>query len=436
MEQLTDTHLSLARLWRNPSVRRLVLILSVLLVGLALFIGFYSSYSTERLKLDWLEKEAAMLGSLSKEDPALADKWLTLLVQSNKPSPEHIAAGTEWMERSGITHQLESDLLPLLAEYRSRTFWSLLGAAMALFVLMGWLLLRESRKQLDEVRTLALSLEDTVKYNKPLIHRIYNEGELGLLATGAQELTIRLRETIEQLHLDKAFLKDTVADISHQLKTPLASLMIYIDLLQEGKVDNNHATEFLKTCRRELDRMEWLTLTLLKLARLEADALEMSMKDSPLLDTAQQALNAIRRLAQEKQIDLVLEEPTTPISLSHDSHWLAEAISNLVKNAIDHSPPGSAVTISWERTPVFTRLRVKDQGRGIEEKHLPHIFKKFYRASNEGSGVGLGLPLAKLIIERHGGILSAVANRKGGTSFLLTIPHHPFPSSSSKLTKL
>lgn len=435
MEQLKDNKFTLARLWRNPSIQRIVVILGLLLLSSILFIWLYSNYSTDNLKKDWLEKEAAMLGRLYAEDPALADKYVSSMILTEALTPASITEGRQVLERSGITSELESELIPLLNQHYSRTFWSLITTALALFTLIGYLFIRESRKQLVKVRSLALSLEQTVKLNKPMTHRPYDEGELGLLAAGAHELTTRLQETIEQLHQEKAFLKEMVADISHQLKTPLASLMIYIELLREGKVDEQLAAEFLDTCRRELDRMEWLTLTLLKLARLEADALEMSMKEAPLVDTVTTAIHAISGLAQDKNVKLQIEEPNPRISLIHDSHWLAEAITNLLKNAVDHSPQNSEVLISWERTSVFTRLYVKDQGIGIDEMHLPHIFKKFYRASSGGSGVGLGLPLAKLIVERHGGILSAAPNPSGGTSFILTLPHHSF-RSNTKLTKL
>lgn len=436
MEQLEEKRLSMARLWRNPSVRRLLFINIIVMIILLVFVGIHTFYSTQSLKKDWLDKESAALGSLYAEDPELAEKWLSLIVEADQPSRQIREEGRQLLERSGLTSATESRILPVIYQFRSRTLWSLWGGAIGLFVLISLLILRESRKQLSEVRSLAIALEDTVKHNKPMAYRLYDEGELGLLANGVQELTLRLRETIEQLHHDKAFLKNTIADISHQLKTPLASLMIYIDLLREGKVDDQHAAEFLETCRRELDRMEWLTLTLLKLARIEAGALELSLRETPLNDTVKLAMNAVRRLAEDKDINLVLEDSDPDSRPPHDSHWLGEAITNLIKNAIDHGPPGSAVIVGWERTPVFTRLYVKDQGMGIAQRHLPHIFKKFYRASSEGSGVGLGLPLAKSIVERHGGILSASSHQGGGTSFVLTLPHHPLPSSASKLTEL
>lgn len=436
MERVNGTRLSLARMWRNPPVRRLALILCAVMLIATVFILLYSYYSTQILKRIWLDQETAMLASLTAEHPEIAEDWLKLITQSEHLSDEALAHAQSTMVRYGLTEKLDTRWLPMFQDYRSRTLWLLMSGTVLLLMLLSLFLLRESRRQLSEIRSLALSLEDTVKHNQPMTHRMYDEGEIGLLATGAQELTLRLRQTIEQLDRDKAFLKNTVADISHQLKTPLASLMIYMDLLLEGEVDAEHSAEFLRTCRRELDRMEWLTLTLLKIARLEADVLDMSLREAPLLNTVRLAVNSIRRLAEDKQIDIHIEDSDTSLIIPHDSHWLAEALANLLKNAVEHSPPGSTVTVGWERTPVFIRLLVKDQGIGIDAQHLPHIFKKFYRTSSEGSGVGLGLPLAKSIIEKHGGMLSAAANSSGGTVFILTLPLQPFPTDSSKLTVL
>ncbi|UVI27603.1 sensor histidine kinase [Paenibacillus spongiae] len=436
MERITGAGMGFARMWRNPSIRRLAAALAVLLFMAIVFIALYSHYSTERLKKEWLDKEAAMIGSLADEQPEWVESWLRQVVESDEPSPESVAEGRKIMERYGVTSRLEANWFPVLGEYRSRTLWILVIGAIGFAVLAAIWLFRYARRQLVEIRSLAISLEDTVKHNQPASYRIYDEGELGLLANGVQELTLRLGETIEQLHKEKAFLKNTVADISHQLKTPLASLMIYTDLMQSDQIDADHAQEFLQTCRSELDRMEWLILALLKLARLEADALDMSFKEAPVADTVKRAVESIVPLAEDKQVTMHIEESDTSLIILHDAHWLTEALVNVLKNAVEHSPASGIVSIGWEETPVFIRIRIKDQGRGIDPQHLPHIFKKFYRSSSEGSGVGLGLPLAKSIVEKHGGILSASAHPAGGTLFQVTLPLHPFPSAAAKLTEL
>lgn len=415
------------RMWRSASVRRLTAIFLLAFGAAAIFVWAYMSYSTDRLRRDWIARETAALGALAAQDPALAESWAKLLAQ-DAPAPADAARGRELAARYGITEQLGAALVPLAERHRARG-WPLLAAGIGgLLAALLLVLLRESRLQLSEVRALAGALESAVKDNRPMKFRIYAEGELGLLAHQVQELSLRLQETIAQLHRDKDFLRDTIADISHQLKTPLASLTVYVDLLQSGQVAPREQAEFLRTCERELERMEWLIQTLLKLARLEAGSLPLQLERAPVGDAVRLAIGAIARLAEERQVALRPDGPEAPVYALHDPRWIAEALANLVKNAVEHSPPHSAVTISWEATPIFVRLRVADCGSGIEPRDEPHIFKKFYRApGGAGSGVGLGLPLAKTIAERHGGMLAAGRAEGGGTVFTLTLPLAPLP---------
>ncbi|MFC5470465.1 sensor histidine kinase [Cohnella suwonensis] len=451
MERLENRlPLDAARIWRNPSTRRLAAALCLLFALCLAFAFWYSRYSAERVKSELLDKQAAAIGRMTAGHPDQTSEWLNLYLNGEQPTAEDISAGRKIMSQYGVTPEFAVEWIPAASSHRSRTFWTLSAAIATLFALSALLLFLHHRRQLSDIRDLALDIEETVKHDRPVPHRHYDEGELGLLASGAQELSLRLRQTIEQLHRDQSFLKDTVADISHQLKTPLASLAIYVDLLQEGNVDKNHADEFLAICRRELDRMEWLTLTLLKLARLEANALELNVVEASLLDTVEQAVEAVGQTANHKGVSIVFDangrsEAGHDLVVPHDRRWLSEAIVNILKNAVEHSPPGASVSIGLESTAVFARLLVRDQGPGIDPEHLPHVFKKFYRApgrGGEGSGVGLGLPLAKSIVEKHGGFLSAAPGESVGTTFTLALPQRLLPvapaeiSQTLKLTKL
>ena len=430
----------LQSMWRNASVRRLAWTMAIFGVVLALLLALYARDSAERLKRQWLTQEYAVAGALSQSDPEAAKRWLQALNPGGSPSPETVEAGKRWLAEYGMSApQIEARWLPGLREFLWRTLYLLPVGGLLLAALLAAWLLREARSELKTLRRLSVALDDAVKHNLPMADRFYGEGELGLLANGVQELSQRLRETIEQLHRDKAFLKDTISDVSHQLKTPLASLIIYMDLLSDGKADPASAAEFIGTCKRELDRMEWLILTLLKLARIEADALELQVVPSRLGDTVRASIGSVQRLAEERQVEIDAAGPgeDDPL-LPHDSRWLSEAIANLLKNAIEASPPRGAVRVTWERTPIFARVKIADQGPGIAEEHLPHIFKKFYRTGDGGSGVGLGLPLAKTIVEKHGGVLSAANSPEGGATFLLTLPLQPLPigNEPAYLTKL
>ena len=423
MERLDESKLGIARFWRNPPVRRVAWWFGAALVSQLLLVWAFTSYATERLKAGWLDDQTVLLGQVAALDPGVARQLPRLLVE--EPTEEQREAGRRLAESYGLAAYVRDVPPPFVASFAGGFRRLLLAGGAGVLLLLFWGMLREQRRQLTAMRDLALSLEMAVKRNVPMPFRPHEEGEFGLLADAVTELSRRLQETIARLQREKVFLKDTIANISHQLKTPLASLTVFVDLLREGRTGPAETQEFLETCRKELDRMEWLVLTLLKIARLEAGALELQRAAKPLAETVEQALASVRALAEARNVRLDIETRDSELAFSHDSRWLAEAIANVVKNAVEHSPPGERVTIAWERTPVFVRLRVTDRGSGIDEAHLPHIFKKFYRASRSGSGAGLGLALAKSIVERHGGMISAESRPAGGTVFTMTFPLQP-----------
>lgn len=423
MERLNRFRFRAGRLWRNAGIRRLAAIGAIALIVSLLLVWALARYETNRLKHEWIAQNDALIGTLAAAHPEWAQELPKLFAEGGAArNPDAAEAGRRLAEQYGLNEATDSSLLPVVSSFRSHVWTLSAWGAALLLVLLFTVLIREYNRPYRAIRRLAASLEDAVKRNEPMDYRIYGEGDLGLLAHAVQELALRLQETIAQLHREKEFLKDTIADISHQLKTPLASLTLYVELLQDPRTKSEEAQEFLDTCRRELERMEWLTLTLLKIARLEAEALELKPASLPLANTIEQAVLPVRLLAEQRDVRLDISAPAS-LRCFHDPRWLAEAIGNLVKNAIEHSPPGGVVRIAAEETPVLVRLSVSDQGQGIEERHLPHIFKKFYSASRGGSGVGLGLPLAKSIVERHDGVLSAARGEDGGTIFRVTLPN-------------
>ena len=234
--------------------------------------------------------------------------------------------------------------------------------------------------------------------------------------------------TIADAHADserqsKEFLRDTISDISHQLKTPIAALNIYNGILQQEAADTATVQEFTALSEQELDRIESLVQSLLKMARLDAGAI--TLEQSP--ENIAELLEHIRgqysfRAEQEgKEIDLEGDEQA---SLLCDRTWLTEAIGNLVKNALDHTAPGDRILVRWQQSPCLTQITVEDTGSGIHRSDLYHIFKRFYRSrfSKDTQGIGLGLPLAKSIIEAHRGSIEVHSELGQGTTFIINFP--------------
>lgn len=246
------------------------------------------------------------------------------------------------------------------------------------------------------------------------------EGELYRLFHEVNSLVAILNAHAEKEGKSKWFLKDTISNISHQLKTPLAALNIYNGLLQEEPEDMETVKELTALSEQELDRIEMLVQNLLKITRLDADAITFEKKSENVADMIKDVELHFAYRAGQEQKEILLSGDDS-ISLICDRDWMMEALGNIVKNALDHTKGGDIISIEWKRLPFVVQIKIKDSGSGIHPEDLHHIFKRFYRSrfSKDTQGVGLGLPLAKAIIEAHDGTIEVDSRLGTGTTFLL-----------------
>lgn len=221
----------------------------------------------------------------------------------------------------------------------------------------------------------------------------------------------------------KEFLRDTISDISHQLKTPIAALNIYNGILQQEADNADTVREFTGLSEQELDRLESLVQSLLKMARLDAGAITLEQLPENLSELLEQIKGQYSFRAGQEGKELVLAGDEQSVLLC-DRVWLTEAIGNIVKNALDHTTQGDRIQIRWQQSPCLTQITVEDNGSGIHSEDLYHIFKRFYRSrfSKDTQGVGLGLPLAKSIIEAHQGSMEVHSELGHGTTFTICFP--------------
>lgn len=254
------------------------------------------------------------------------------------------------------------------------------------------------------------------------------EGEIGLLYSNLSKLVLKFRENKLSQQSENEFLQNLLSDISHQLKTPLASLKIFTDLLLDEKLQSPEEQRRVMTeAKKQLDRMEWLVLSLLQMARIEAGAVMFDMSEQPLRPILMQAAESVGYLTAGRRQRIDIECPEDALIVA-DGRWLTEAIINLLKNASDYSDlrpdenDPAVIRIYTESNSLFTRIYVEDHGRGISEEELPDIFKRFYRSGGNAStdSVGIGLSLTKAIIEGMGGNIKAESEESAWTRFMIT----------------
>ena len=246
------------------------------------------------------------------------------------------------------------------------------------------------------------------------------EGELYRLFHTVNSMAAVLNAHADNELREKEFLKNTISDISHQLKTPLAALNIYNGLLQDGDMELSAVKEFADLSEQELDRIEILVQNLLKITKLDAGAIVLEKTTENVADMLRDVELHFAYRAKQEHKELVLSGPEE-VLLFCDRDWLTEAIDNIVKNALDHTESGDAVHITWKALPNAVQIAVKDNGCGIHPEDLHHIFKRFYRSrfSQDKQGIGLGLPLAKTIVEAHSGTIEVGSELGKGTTFTM-----------------
>lgn len=243
------------------------------------------------------------------------------------------------------------------------------------------------------------------------LHRMF--GEIDKLANVLQSQT-------ETEHKAKEFLKDTISDISHQLKTPLSALRMYNEIISGEPQNEEVVREFSEKTDTALGRMEQLIGMMLKITRLDAGSIVFERDHYPVSEVVEKAVQNLRTRA--KCEGKTLETEGGEETIYCDLQWTSEAVGNLVKNALDHTEEGGRIVIRWEASPGMLRLSVADDGTGICPEDYYHIFKRFYRSKHslDTRGIGLGLPLAKSVAEGQDGTISVRSVRGEGTEFTIS----------------
>ena len=245
------------------------------------------------------------------------------------------------------------------------------------------------------------------------------EGELYRLFWSINNMSAVLTSKAAKEKREKAFLKNTISDISHQLKTPLAALNIYNGILEEAE-DIEQVREFTKLSVKELDRIDTLVQNLLKITRLDAGTMVLRKEEENVSEIIKDIELHFAYRAKEEGKSIVVSG-SDHVTFFCDRDWMTEALENLVKNALDHTEEGDSVSIEWSRFNTVLKIEVKDNGCGIHPEDIHHIFKRFYRSrfSKDSQGLGLGLSLTKAIVEAHSGTIDVDSQIGVGTAFIM-----------------
>lgn len=337
-----------------------------------------------------------------------------------KKSNNDIANGRKVLTSIGYDEATSLELLSIVVSYRDKTMFSLFLLVLLAFGAIYFFVAIYLQKQYKDMANAERSIHEFLNGNT--MSRIESEetGDWYSLFHEINELASILSAHAENEKQTKEFLQDIISDVSHQIKTPLSALKMYQEIMDSRSTDAKAVSSFSKKSLREIKRMEDVIYTLLKLARLDAGIIQLQKAPENLSVLIQDILERFEVWAKRENKTITLSGKEN-VFLSCDALWISEAVGNIVKNALEHTVEGGHIIVHLEQNPLMTQIVVEDDGKGIHPEDLYNIFKRFYRSrfSQDTHGIGLGLPLAKAIVEMHGGTISVTSKLGIGTTFTL-----------------
>ncbi|SEK80099.1 Signal transduction histidine kinase [Ruminococcus sp. YRD2003] len=293
------------------------------------------------------------------------------------------------------------------------TFFSIPCAVTVVITSVAFMLFYEVilSQRRDQVMKLCDNIDRILRSDDIISFDEYKEGELSVLSAEIHKMTIRLREQNAELKNEKQFAKEALEDISHQLRTPLTSVMMILGLMRSSDLTDTERVEYLRDLYELLARMKWLIETMLSISSIEANAVKFEKNTVSCRELIEKSVEMVSVMAELKGVEIRTKINEDPEFIG-DMHYTSEAVVNLLKNAIEHTPEGGMVTVSAKGSNIATEITITDTGEGIPEAELPHIFERFYRSSEyTKNGFGIGLAFAKKVISAQDGSLKA-SNRK------------------------
>ena len=386
----------------------IILVIVFLIIGNIFFFYQYHAYTQ-----NYNNKLASLVSLLEKEYPDIDRDELIFILNNDDKVSEDI------FSRYGIDIQNESIILEndkLFMVFI--TIYNILFIGLALSLI--FLYLKHEKDQNKEVKKIIKFTEEINKKKYSINVDENSEDELSILKNELYKITIMLKEDAENSKKDKLKLKDSLSDISHQLKTPLTSINIMLDnILDNPDMDNNTKAKFIQNIKREITNISLLVSEILKLSRFDANVVRFEKQSVLIIDIIKKAISNVEMMAELKNIEIKINKHKD-VKMVCDKNWQVEAITNILKNCVEHSKDDSVITVDIYFNKIYKEIIIKDNGEGIDEKDLPHIFERFYKGKNSSKdSVGIGLALAKTIIEKDNGSITINSCRGKSTTFVI-----------------
>lgn len=384
----------------------------VIIIFLITFsILIYKQYKTYTYNFN--QKIAGIIDNVLEKYPDIEKREIVEILNSSDKTNNEI------LREYGI--ELDKDSVILENNTDFQKFIIIDISTLILFILiLSIIFFKYNHSESKKINEITKYIEEINRGNYKLNIEENTEDELSILKNELYKITIMLKEVAENSQKDKTTLKDSLSDISHQIKTPITSILIMLDnILSDENMPEDIKKDFIKDIKREIVNIKFLVESILKLSKIDSNSIKFIKKEVFIKDIINEAVKNVSMLSELKNIEIIVSGDDS-IKTICDLKWQVEAITNILKNCIEHSYENRKIYINYNQNNMYTELKIEDNGTGIDAKDLPHIFERFYKGKNSSSdSVGIGLALSKSIIESNNGYIQVDSELNKGTTFII-----------------
>lgn len=382
-------------------------IISTLIVFICLFVLFLflNIYEYKTYTKNFNNKISAIINVIKKDYPKITDKEIIKIINNDTLKTN------DFFNKYGIDVNNKSILIKNDRDYHKFLVINLSFLTITVVILLI-IYIRYNYKKEKDIKDIIKCIEQINKKNYEIQIDSISEDELSILKNEIYKTTIMLKEAAENSSKDKLNLKKSLEDISHQLKTPLTSILVMLDnIIEDSNMEEKIRNDFIVDIKRNVLNINFLVQSLLKLSKFDANAVHFVKQENDLKTIIEESIKNVSTLCDLRNINIKLNIKENS-KIICDDKWQIEALTNIIKNAIEHSKNNSNIIINIENNNVYSMIEVIDFGEGIAKKDIKHIFERFYRCKNtKTDSIGIGLALAKTIIEEDKGTISVESNK-------------------------
>ena len=399
---------------KNKNIKLIIIPLTILTIIICVVISMQTYSQYKKISVITNEKISEIIEYIIKENPTIDTKNIIQILNSNEYKD-----GEEELKKYGINIEEVNSIIAVQKQMKTNIILNIILIVLfsVLYMAIIFIYLKQRDKKINQITQYINEIKNR-KYDLNINEN--SEDELSNLKNELYKITIMLKEESEISRQDKEKIKMSVEDISHQLKTPLTSIMIMLDNLKDNpNMDEDTKQKFIFEISKQVDWINWLVISILKLSRLEADVVKFSNNKINVKKFIDEIIGNLEIPIEIKNQKISIEGDEDA-SFIGDYKWQQEAITNIIKNAIEHNKENGKITIKYEENVLFTKITIIDEGQGIAKEDLKHIFERFYKAQNySDNSVGIGLSLAKNIIEKNNGMINCKSEIGNGTEFIV-----------------